>query len=100
MISQRDELRNKGEHMQQQQNGVGGEATINYTARKWFATQCQKQQHLLRTANEMGKTVKHRYHMLLLQYHSTNTKSTLQKRLLHSMDNSTSKKLANRTENL
>ena len=100
MISQRDELRTERDYMQQQQNGVGGEPTINYTARKWFATQCQEQQHLLRTANEMGKTVKHRYHMLLLQYHSTITKSTLQKRLLHSMDNSTSKKLANRTENL
>ena len=48
----------------------------------------------------MDKTVKHRYHPLLFQYHSTNTKSTLQKRLSHSMDNSTSRKPANRTNNL
>ena len=48
----------------------------------------------------MDKTVKHRYHPLLFQYHSTNTRSTLQKRLSHSMDNSTSRKPANRTKNL
>ena len=48
----------------------------------------------------MDKTVKHRYHPLLFQYHSTNTKSTLQKRLSHSMDNSPSRKPANRTKNL
>ena len=41
----------------------------------------------------MEKTVKHRYHPLLLQYHSTNTKSTLQKRLSHSMDNSTERRI-------
>ena len=29
----------------------------------------------------MDKTVKHRYHLLLFQYHSGNTKSTLQNRL-------------------
>ena len=28
MISQRDELRNEGEHIQQQENGVDGEPTI------------------------------------------------------------------------
>ena len=38
MISQRDELRNEGEHLQQQQNGVGDEPTI---ARKLFVTQYQ-----------------------------------------------------------
>ena len=48
----------------------------------------------------MDKTVKHGYHPLLFQYHSTNTKSTLQKRLLHSMANSTSRKSANRAKNL
>ena len=48
----------------------------------------------------MDKTVKHRYHPLLFQYHSTNTRSTLQKRLSRSMDNSTSRKPANRTKNL
>ena len=48
----------------------------------------------------MNKTVKHRYHPLLFQYHSTNTKSTLQKRPSHLMENSTSRKTANRTKNL
>ena len=48
----------------------------------------------------MDKTVKHRYHPLLFQYHSTNTKSTLQNRLSYLMDNSTSRKPANRTKNL
>ena len=72
-----------------------------YIARKWFATQCQQQQQQLsRTGNEMDKTVKYRYHPLLFQYHSTNTRSTLQKRLSRSMDNSTSRKPANRTKNL
>ena len=69
MISQRDELRNAGDHIKQN-------SELN------------------------GQNSSHRYHALLLQYHSTNTKSTLQKRLLHSMDNSASRKPANRTENL
>ena len=36
----------------------------------------------------MDNTVKHRFHPLLSQYYSTNTKLTLKKRLSHSMDNS------------
>ena len=46
------------------------------------------------------KKVKHRYHPPLFQYHCTNTKSTLQKRLSHLMDNSASKKRVIRANNL
>ena len=46
MISQQDELRYEGEHIQQQQNGIDGEPIIilQEKKKKWSATQCQQQQ--------------------------------------------------------
>ena len=99
MISQREELRNKGKYIQQQQNGVDGESTI-ILQENGLQPNVNNKNNNRGQRMKWGKTVKHRYYPLLLQYHSKNTKSTLQKSLSHSMDNASSRKPANRTGNL